>query len=405
MSRIVKGEFWDRYLLQAAHTESSVWLAINSMSELIRQIGDDKPLSHLSARTAWKWYGQSLQDLQVTLKTKPRWSILCSITSILYMCIEGLLRNLGGAISIYTSAMQSLLPLVADTRKDPIHASVIDLFYHITVAHGLPLPHAAPLEGLPDKFSSILDARHALERLVGPAQKTVLEIEAARKHQARDWQPSQETMIERDRLLKLYSQWKSAANILQSELESNDNDDQLNWSSMYLAQLAYVIWLSAVPDGRKEMAWDNFLEEFEMMLVHGQLIVDICGGKQTLFSFETRVLKLMTLVGSRCRHPLLRRRAVGILHQGPRMENTTRAVHAVRMCQAFIAYEESGSVEGPFQEQPLSLDLPPEQNRIAWAGDKQVNNHDGSVSAFVVFGKWELNADDGWYLTQETIEL
>lgn len=169
MSRVVDTEFWDRSLLQVSQTDSSVWLATTAMSELVRQLQPN----YTERRNAIEWYTRSINELQKQVKTDKKWSVACSVTAILYICIECLLDNMIGAVSIGQRAMQQ----VVESKNDTVNTSIMPLLKHLTLVHGLPMSYG------PESNPSVpvMDAQDLFYALIAEAHQFVCFAEEMRK--------------------------------------------------------------------------------------------------------------------------------------------------------------------------------------------------------------------------------
>lgn len=383
MTHVVDTEFWGRFLLQASHADSIVWLATTSMSELVRQL---QP-GNADRQLALQWYTRSIHELQTRIKRQMKWSVVCSITAILYICIECLLDNMDGVLSIYQQAMQH----INGVRNDAVNTSIVPLLRHITVANGL---QVSP-RSISGECMSTTDAQETLYGLISESHQFVCHVESERQFRPKHWLPPTDLFNRRDYLLAKLQGWASATYRIHDKTHHT-----LSWSCMHLAHLNYVVWVSAILD--TEMGFDEYHSIFEEMLQHAGNAINATS--RPSFSFETRVIPSLGFVATRCRHPTIRRRAIQLLHCGPQIENTRSAASTIAFSKRIIAIEESGCATGAYCGVPASLELPPDINRLTDAKVEREFGSCGQVESILKFGRWRLR-DNTWFVAIEKTKI
>lgn len=372
MSRVVDTEFWERSLLQVSQTDSSVWLAATAMSELVREL---QP-GYTGRKHAIEWYARSISELQKRVKAENKWSVACSVTAILYICIECLLENMMGALSIGQQAMQQIVCV----KDDTISTSIMPLLKHMTLVHGLTIPENL---GIVSQIP-VMDVQDLFYGLVVEAHQFVCYAEELRKELPKDSRHSDLMYQHRDTLLTKLKRWP------EFELPPK-YQEKLPWSCMQLVRLNYIIWVSVILD--TEMAFDEHLDDFEQMLRYASIAIDATSDQ--LFSFETRVIPPLGYVATRCRHPHIRRKAIKMLECGPQIENTRHAKATIAVAKRILAVEESGRAPGVYKEEPISEDFPPSSNRLIYAKVEPRLNNFGQMQQHLVFARWRLR-DNAW---------
>jgi hypothetical protein len=93
-----------------------------------------------------------------------------------------------------------------------------------------------------------------------------------------------------------------------------------------------------------EKRFDQFTDLFNDMMRYGeQLAVETALANQPRsFSYDFGYVIPLYFVGTRCRDPVLRRRAVKILHRYPRQEGVWESTAAAAVCAKWIMVEEQG---------------------------------------------------------------
>lgn len=415
MTRVISSTFWEKHILRAAVTEQPIWLAISAMSEIVRymQNTDDTGSFNQSTRgsrlsTALQWYTRSVLEMQKIIDRQVSWSVLCGMTAIIYFCIECLLENVQNAQMIYQRTLFAVITanrqnMIKMSQDDSVADSITIMLDHIAEAHGLRSVLSQPLLSRPSStFSSVQEARATLgSQLVCEAHGYVQSIEQERLHRSKYWLPSMETQSKGYDILAKLEWWASKVTLFRN---MNPNAiDNFNWAFLHLIQRNYIIWVSAMTDG-SETAFDKRHGLFEDMLQHARTVIELSGYTQPLFSFDTRVIPSLTFIATRCRHPILRREAVRLLHIGPKVENTRKASTGIVLAKKVIAIEETGHADAGYRDITAWPDGFPDANRLVWARVEQ--NADGDrARCWLRFGRWQLDEFENWYLTDETVNL
>lgn len=107
----------------------------------------------------------------------------------------------------------------------------------------------------------------------------------------------------------------------------------------------HIIILNVAQD---ETLWDMFTKRFEHIVSMAASVVDSSirnksTQKQTPdFSLDMHTVAPLYAVAHRCRHPIIRRKAVSLLYAAPRQEGVWDSVLTARVAERVIGIEESG---------------------------------------------------------------
>ena len=100
--------------------------------------------------------------------------------------------------------------------------------------------------------------------------------------------------------------------------------------------------------GHDETIWDNFTKRFEQVVDLATSIVEsLSCDKSTQdrgaeFSLDMHTIPHLYTVVHKCRHPIVRRKAVSLLFAAPRQEGVWDSILTARGAERLIAIEESG---------------------------------------------------------------
>ena len=95
-------------------------------------------------------------------------------------------------------------------------------------------------------------------------------------------------------------------------------------------------------------AWDWFTEDFEHVVDLATLIVKSSNNNKFTktrgpdFTLDMGIVAPLFVVASKCRHPIIRRKAVALLYAAPRQEGIWDSVLTARVAERLISIEEAG---------------------------------------------------------------
>ena len=95
-------------------------------------------------------------------------------------------------------------------------------------------------------------------------------------------------------------------------------------------------------------AWDWFTEDFEHIVDLATLILKSSNGDKFTknrgpdFTLDMGIVAPLFVVASKCRHPIIRRKAVALLYAAPRQEGIWDSVLTARVAERLIGIEEAG---------------------------------------------------------------
>lgn len=124
---------------------------------------------------------------------------------------------------------------------------------------------------------------------------------------------------------------------------------------LYHTLLHLLIRVGVARADYTELSWDSHLGYFERIVTLSVLYLQAQSQRNSLAPSvvsldEPGVIMLLWLTVSRCRHPLIRRRALGLLYSVRRQEGPWLSTGAAVVTEKFIAVEEEGS---PNQSMPI----------------------------------------------------
>lgn len=174
------------------------------------------------------------------------------------------------------------------------------------------------MPNVPDAFLSFADAIVALETVM-PNILSLIRLHAATdpcrrwSHEIND---SLQTRIDglKDTLehwLKTYNRWLSFRELL-AEGEEMSKKERIIHNTLMIQYWNSYIWIHT-PFSRSQMVFDDYLEQFTNIVDLGEEILQLYPEKSAVFSSEMEIIQPLFYVVQKCRDPILRRRAIGLL--------------------------------------------------------------------------------------------
>lgn len=97
-----------------------------------------------------------------------------------------------------------------------------------------------------------------------------------------------------------------------------------------------------------ETVWDGFTEHFEHIVTLAALIVEsstcnkLTQKRGPDFTLDMNIVAPLYAVAHKCRHPVIRRKAVSLLYAAPRQEGVWDSILTARVAERLIGIEEAG---------------------------------------------------------------
>jgi hypothetical protein len=127
------------------------------------------------------------------------------------------------------------------------------------------------------------------------------------------------------------------------------------------------IFLSACTN-LHQTSFDKHADDFAAILDHVQVVLRHAASPETeerLFTYDIAIVTPpLMLVATKCREPILRRRALQLLRQAPRRDALWSSVAAPSVVEKVIAIEEGEEHFSEYPNPSLAQSLPPENRRI-----------------------------------------
>ena len=334
-----------------------------------------------------EYYNKAIHSLLEKAKMDPDATGIFTLACIIFICLEFLRGNVDAALIHIESGVKMLkswrdkhgYPNVpwgrgySSFEADFIETELVPILSWLTIVlaiFGRPSQaiflNPVDLEGRSfqqEGPKNILEARAGLVDIVNAGIKCTESV-GTRKYE-RDMQA--EDTAERDRLTQMLERWNQGfESLVASQWPNWSKPERIAANLMHANFLIASIW-NDVCLSPNETAWDKHKEKFEQIITVSEAIVKETiaseSGLSLRFSFEFGIIPPLNFAAWRCRHPLLRRRALKLLLNCPRREGLFDTLQLYAVFGRIMEFEEAALGLEPGQIPDENV-LPPEHTRI-----------------------------------------
>ena len=356
-------EFWSRSVLQLSHVEPAIKHAVLALSSLHRKA----ETTDLESAESQGWHRQSLiqygnavnstQRLLVRAQTSGSSSdrTLVLASSLVLTIFD----NLVGQYKAAQMHLQSGLRLAAEINKnqrhilptmETTHREVCDLLARMDLQAltfsdaSAPYPiRDAPKFGcdiaIPDSFSDFNQARGYLVHIM----RSILRLGFLQENHV-----ALEDLLDGERDCgERLKKWQKNFNVFLTQIEdSNTFEKKDSWNNaiVLLLKLYQNIAAIVIEAGLygEETRWDRFMNAFRAAVDGCDQIVRPVSGIpcSTDFQMEQGPLMPLFLCASRCRDPVLRRRAIAMMRSTSRVEGCWESRGTAAVAERVMEVEE-----------------------------------------------------------------
>lgn len=353
---IVDSRFWDRLVLQACHTEPTIRHAVLALSSLhqLSSLPSDSEANRQHRRYAEKQHQKALEAARSLIASAAPDDVDRILTAcIIFIIFEGV-RGDYRAAAVH---MDSGRAIVAQNlrrlqqkgrRKDllEIQQAMARLDIPAICLSDRSSPYKYTLSDFhetcpnitPGRFEDVGEAQASLIDLV----RWLLLIGVCLEHEELhgDLPTLARYQAEKIKCADLLEKWHWHFEEVIARAEDRESPAILNMKCWYAAM---QVLIKAEGYGL-ETRYDRYTYIFEECLRYAKQISDklLRGDEKHSFSYDFGYLIPVYMCAVRCRDPILRRRALGILQSHPRQEGIWESTAAAAVAAQWIAMEEEG---------------------------------------------------------------
>jgi len=368
---------WNTIMLQAAHADSTILHATLALGALHESFANHQDPHAATCEYAVQHYNRAIERvIKLDFASSADNFDIVLMTSIIFSAFESLRGHLKLALTHIASGAKILAeidPKTGSPRKgflprDIFIPTFTRLENQITeIDEKSPGPKIKslpkrPLPLLPERFAVIIDAQIAFDCFLNCLWRLLLPIQPG--------DPLDEsigkTQEEIQRLIAYFSDWCTLFD--QSGFPETDPAVLILRTNM---QQLHILRLGGFGTG--EMVWDAYNPEFEKLLgyidqlmtttsylapndpvrtanslnVPGQHSAQSNRASKPTFTFNLGIIAPLYFTSTRCRDPLIRRRAMCILSNCNRKEGIWDSSIAAGIAERIIFVEESNAIRSP----------------------------------------------------------
>jgi tetratricopeptide (TPR) repeat protein len=374
--------FWNRLVLQVGDSEPAVRLAIMAVGSLFEHMQHEasgSPANDGQAlftgrryQFAIQCYNKAISALMKRLEQCDSCEDIALLTCILFICVEFLQGNEVEALALCAKGSKVLQSVpnrecrlgTAEIAQRKSNISMVmedvnPIFTRLAILSNLfgqPIETTRPVlvstEPLPPELSfslhGLMEARDALYNLIDMCQE-VLKAALLRKWAPDDASIEHDTLfMHQQRMLLNLDNWCEAFATLDcSRDHAAVHSDVHACTLLRMYYLSTYIWIYTCLD-EFETAYDSHMDKFTSIITLSEslLVKGAIGDALPHFTFEMGLIPPLYFTAINCRHPLLRRKAVALLRQGPRREGLWDAEPVARVAERVIELEENNLKAG-----------------------------------------------------------
>ncbi|KAI9896681.1 hypothetical protein N3K66_008853 [Trichothecium roseum] len=365
----IKGadDFWTGLVTRLCFADDAVRHAVLAMSSLHESVvagGRSRGTSF-----AFREYGKAIAAMREYRSSGP--AAVPLLVCVVFICIEFMLDYKAAAQLHICQGRQMLARMgqqeegegeqgehaggfSSSSSMDMVRKELVPVYARLSLASYLfgsrpaPIPAFLIPQGgrVPAMFATLSEARNALHHLVDAGLAMSTEGKPAAYDPRTDPLELQRLKASQQDVLVRLSQWHSAFTVLKTMLPAATDDDDDAAAArdiLHMYHSAATIWTSTALDPL-ERAFDAHTAHFASIVAHASSAVSGLRG-QSAFAFETEIVPPLLWAVEKCRHPLLRRAALGILRRKElrgRRENLWRIEETAAVAAKVLELEEEG---------------------------------------------------------------
>lgn len=362
-----EARFWNCLVLQLAHSEPTIQLAIAAASVVYEDVESSlrNPAGNVSVYPrGQKEWATAARSLSAHIDRHPESTLVPLVCCLLFTCIEWLRCNPDTSWLHVRNGVQILTGLRRASKQPSrmqspsfrselavVEQHVVPIFSRLNVLYSLTNGPTAPLYSLIENdgepHRDLPDSRRRLYNIcttvVHFIQETIVKAEL--------FQISMEDLVEQARLKAQLHDWRTELEKLIERRKTGGRP--VNGTACHLLLVQYGlmrIWLSVCVSAGGELTTtdDNELAAFEAILQSAEQIMNHAGsgnrsgaappGEDSL-SFDVHRLGTLWYTVKRCRHPVMRRHTMELLRLTPRRAHVWNAHYADEMAKQVIEVE------------------------------------------------------------------
>ena len=434
LSSYFDADFWTRLVFQMSYAEPSIRHAMVALGALhekrengVRMVPamfsgaiaalDDDPMQLVKRfpidgeQFALNQYNKAIMHLSKRLNTESSTEVAL-LACILFVCIEFLRGDAEPAVKHFKSGMGIALSTLSSSESKHARATVERIREHmlpffnrielLSTLFGNDASWDYPIElldAVPDTFRNMREARDSIVHLANFSVRFIRYM----KYRKYERFVLPDDVARQQAILRQYEVWGETLDklLLSDEMTERELDAA---KTLRIHQVVGLMWVrrSTTPEETKN---DEEIKQFESAVDLAEAIQSIAGSceqrqglNSSTFLFDMEIVSPLYYVSTKCRHPVIRRRAIKILKNTQRREGLWDSNMAAAIAERIMAIEEVNltSLDGS--------QLPSEEDRIH---NTQIKSEVGTnpKKHDICFYTRPNGVDGAWHMWNEVINL
>jgi hypothetical protein len=377
--------FWTRLVPQVSHVEPAIQKALFTIGQLF-----DTPLRPIDAkvafgdipsnqRRAYTWYGHAVNELQRAIGRGPQSIAMALLSCLLFACIEYQLHNPSCAVVLQQKGIALLETALDGTHNllmDPASSAILEYVIPFFSRHamiGATFRHPPPAEWKIDADFYNLHHIYSIENLDEARVSLYSLMYEAHAFIRITWllhtcpEPPPYIVAEQQEMVVRVNNWREDYLRLCERVHGPVRKYSALTHYLLMYHSVLKVWI-ATCTSPFQIAFDAHFASFEDILFRAETLIQMSSHDtewQSPFTGEMGVVPPLFFVAVKCRHPLLRRRALTMLENLRYLEGIWKVLPTIQILRKFIEVEEeamSGNTLSATHDHAYLL--PDEANRI-----------------------------------------
>ncbi|KAJ5105991.1 hypothetical protein NUU61_003338 [Penicillium alfredii] len=359
ISGVFHSDVWSQFLPQLSHQNSTIRHAVAAVGALyerrvlVLSNGSSEP-EHF----ALQQYNKAIRDFLGQLGSAQEVGVeLMLITCLLFVCFEMLqlnnqraLDHVQGGVQILSERQRNGRPIIRNNIDRELCQlfsrlnTQVSLFGRPTLALDITTEKPSSSSNASVTLENISQARDSLSNLVNRAVAFTRVVGFMRE---RTPEPEHQRQLQMQRdLAEDFSEWHAAFEILRAKPAKSAGISDPRAPLVLVTEYHIMrLWLLNCVT-REESSYDNHFADFDVAVSASEQIVALSAAPNSKlaahqFTLDADVVPALWWAAHKCRHPLIRRRAMRALDRYPTREGMWNKTRYLRAAELIVGLEEA----------------------------------------------------------------
>ncbi|KAF7161721.1 hypothetical protein CNMCM5623_007208 [Aspergillus felis] len=382
LSGFFDSDLWGYFLPQLSHSEAAIRHAVIALGALHQHLhvilSKDKhdpgrKIAPENEQFIIQQYNSAIRHLVAQMSSANQVPHLTLIACCLFVCLE-ILSGQGSKALDHIEAGLKILQRWENDPNGKLQSEGItrELTYTVIrwntqlskhgrkmIALNLSQLDTAESVGGLETWTDISTARNSLDVLINRAMSFVEAVGIDRKTRGSPWQVRRQQALLQD-----FAAWLSAFNCLMKRCgrrlkKTDPRGPVLLRLHHHTNQILVAVALS-----RDELIFDELDDDFRAIIAYTEELIELNASLDkdsvlTIFSLETGLISPLCYTASKCRNPLLRRKAISLLYRCPQKEGLWSMQQYAILSRIIVQIEEAVVAHLPLEQR-----IPEDRHRV-----------------------------------------